>query len=207
MLKYLITSLLLLCLSSGAFSQIQLNLLDGRQIKLESYVFHSDQGYMDYSYMNKKDKVKNTYAELDDVYSININGKDSVIYKQMFEEEYALDEMNRIVLARQYAHQEYNPWWAYATGMIVGCGSMFLPMNGMTKLVFPLVYTAGIAFASPTNSFIRKRHEIEVNDEMFVYGYKSTGRKKIFKNSTLGVLGGIFASGIIWTTLYFSTAE
>ncbi|MDD2385598.1 MAG: hypothetical protein PHP52_02320 [Bacteroidales bacterium] len=186
-------------------AQMQLNLLNGNQIKLESYVFHNHENYMDYSFINKKGKTKQSYADLNKVYSISLNGKDTVLYQQIIEDEYTVDEMSRIVMARQYSLKEYKPWWAFASGMLVGCGSMFLPLNGTTKLLIPIIYTTGMAFVRPANSYIRKNHETEMYDDLFVYGYKSTGRKKIFKNTTLGVLGGIFVSGIVWSTLYFTS--
>jgi hypothetical protein len=157
--------------------------------------------------MKKNGKLKNSYADFDDIYSINLNGVDSIMYQQLVEEEYTIDEMSRIVIARQNALNEYKPWWAFASGFVVGCGSLFLPVSGMTYMLVPIVYTASMAFVRPSNSIIRKRHEAEFNDDLYVYGYRSTGRKKIFKNTTLGVVGGIFVSGIILSTLYLTTEE
>jgi len=192
---------------STSTAQIKLNLLNGSEIKLASYVFHNHEDYMDYSFINKKGKTKQSYVDIGNVYSISLNGKDSILYQQVLDEEFTLDEMSRIVMARQYALKEYKPWWALASGMIVGCGTMFLPLNGTMKIMIPIIYTTGMAFVRPSNSYVRKQHEIEIHDDLFVYGYKSTGRKKIFKNTTLGVLGGIFISGIVWSTLYFSSAQ
>ncbi len=188
-------------------AQTQLNLLNGNQIKLESYVFHNHENYMDYSFINKKGKTKKSYTNLNEIYSISLNGKDSIMYQQILEDEFSVSEMSRIVLARQFALKEYKPWWAFASGMLVGCGSMFLPLNGTTKLLIPIIYTTGMAFVRPANSYVRKKHEEYIYDDLFVYGYKSTGRKKIFKNTTLGVLGGIFVSGIVWSTLYFTSGN
>ncbi|MDD2636348.1 MAG: hypothetical protein PHW82_12730 [Bacteroidales bacterium] len=205
--NFLLIGIIILLLSPTTNAQIQLNLLNGKELKLESYVFHNHENYMDYSFINKKGKTKQSYTDLNDVYSININGKDSIIYQQLIDEEFDVGEMSRIVMARQFALKEYKPWWAFASGVLVGCGSMFLPLNGTTKLIIPVIYTTGMAFVRPANSYIRKKHETEMHDNLFIYGYKSTGRKKIFKNTTLGVLSGIFVSGIVWSSLYFTSGN
>lgn len=187
-----------------AYSQVKLNLLDGNQIKLDSYVFHSHEGYMTYTFANEKGKIKNSYAELDNVYSININNNDSILYQPMLEGEFSLADMTQIVVGKQYSIQEYKPWWALASGLVVGCGSMFIPMNGTTKLMIPIAYNIGMAFVRPSDSYILKRHDDVAGNEMLLWGYKSTGRKKIFKNTVIGTIGGIFISGIIWGTLYIA---
>ncbi|MBN2778098.1 MAG: hypothetical protein JXR36_10655 [Bacteroidales bacterium] len=207
MKKIVLLFIAFLLIFANSNAQIKLNLLDGKQIDLKNYVFHNSENYLDYSFVNSKGKTKNSFSDLNDVYSISINGKDSIIYSQILDEEFSVDEMSQIVIGRQLALKEYSPWWAFASGMIIGCGSMFIPMDATTKLLIPIAYTTGMAFVRPSDSYIRKRHENNMNDDLFVYGYKSTGRKKIFKNTTLGVLGGIFVSGAIWTTLYFANGE
>jgi len=203
-MKYIISIMALFAMATTGFSQSQLNLLDGRQIKLESYVFHTSQGYMDYSFLKKNNKVKNTYADLNNVYSININGKDSIVYKQLLEEEFRVNEMGRIVLGRQDALQEYKPWWAFAAGMIVGSGSLLLPINGMAMFTIPIVYTGSMALLKPSKSYVMNKHESEIGDDLYLYGYQSTGRRKILKNTALGTLGGIFISGVVLASLHFA---
>ncbi len=205
-MKNILTLIILLSILLVGYSQNQLNLLDGRQIKLESYVFHTQEGYMNYSLLKKNNKIKNTYSELDNVFSISINGQDSIIYMQLLEEEFTVDEMSSIVIGRQNALQEYKPWWAFASGVAVGC-TLLLPMEGMSMWVFPIFYTAGMAFVRPSEKYVIKRHEYAINDDLYLYGYRSTGRKKIFKNTTLGVLSGIFVSGAILTTLHLAAAQ
>jgi hypothetical protein len=191
----------MLSLASFGFSQTTLNLLDGNQIKLVNYTFHSVEGYMEYSYLKPNGKLKTTYDDLPDVYSISINGKDSIIYSPYNEEEFSLIDMTQVVNAKQFALVEYKPWWAFTTSLAVGCGSMFLPLGATTKLMIPIVYTAGMAFMKPSKSYITKRHETEEYNELFMYGYKSTGRRKIIKNTFLGTVSGIFVAGIIVGTL------
>lgn len=200
----IIITLLIVCNSKA---QIKLNLLDGEQIKLDSYVFHTQENYIDYSFTKTNGKIKKSFADLNDVYSISLNGKDSIIYEQILEDEFSVDEMSLIVIGRQYSLNEYKPWWAFASGMIIGCGSMFVPIDPTTKLLIPIAYTTAMAFVRPSDSYIRKKHENNMHDDLFVYGYKSTGRKKIFKNTTLGVLGGFFVSGAIVTTLNIISKE
>lgn len=202
MKKTLLLIAIIFTISQG-FSQVKLNLLDGNQIKLDSYVFHTHEGYIDYSYTNDKGKLKNSYVDLDDVFSMNINGSDSILYAPIVEEEFSVAEMNNIVEGRQFAYQEYNPWWAYLTGAAVGCGSMFLPFqNGTIKLLVPIFYVSGMAFAKPTKSYILKHHpEVEGNEDL-IWGYKNAGKRKIFKNTVIGTVGGIFISGVIWGSFY-----
>ncbi len=202
--RYFITLLLSIVLSSTLFSQTRLNLIDGRQLKLESYVFNLDEGYMTYSFKKKNGKLKNSFSNTSDIYSISIDGKDSIIYKQDFMEEFTVEDMGYVVKGRQYATKEYKPWLAFVSGVVVGCGTMFLPVNGMAKLFLPVGYTLGMAFVGPSNSYIAKRHENYADNDLFLYGYRSNGKKKIFKNTTLGVLGGIFMSGIVWSTIYLT---
>ncbi len=207
-MKHFFIFIALFSIFSTGFAQTQLNLLDGRQIKLDSYVFHTHEGYMNYSTIKNNGKIKNSFSDLDDVYSISINGKDSVIYEQLIEEEFSVDEMSRIVIGRQFAKQEYNPWWAFAAGMVVGSGPLLLPINGgMAIWLLPVAYTAGMAFVRPSKSYVIERHDYAVNDDLLVYGYRSTGRKKVLKNTALGVLGGVFASGIVLATLHYAGGQ
>ncbi len=200
-MKKLLSLIIVLCISLSMFSQIKLSLLDGRQIKLESYVFHSADYYMDYSYAKSNGKIKNSYFDLEDVYSISINGVDSIIYAPFEEGEYAIAQMTQIVSGKQFVQKEYKPWWAYATGVIVGCGSMFIPMDPFTRLLIPIAFTAGMGFAKPTKSLIVRKHDFAVGDEWFIYGYQNGGRKKIFKNTVIGTVGGIFIAGAIVGTM------
>ncbi len=200
-MKRVFSLIIIFGLSLPLFSQVKLSLLDGRQIKLESYVFHSEQSYMDYSFIKKNGKLKNSFADLEDVYSISINGKDSVIYAPFEEGEFEISQMQQIVYAKQFVQIEYNPWWAYVTGMVVGCGSMFIPMDDMTKMLIPIAFTAGMGFAKPSKSLIIKKHDFAQGDDWFVYGYQNGGRKKIFKNTVIGTVGGIFIAGVVVGTL------
>ncbi|HNQ68522.1 MAG TPA: hypothetical protein PKN32_09090 [Bacteroidales bacterium] len=200
-MKKLLIIILAFFSSIGVFSQVRLSLLDGSQINLESYVFHNEEYYMDYSFLKDNGKMKNTYAYYNDIFSININGVDSIIYMPVEEGEFEIYDMQQVVYGRQYAQSDYNPWWAYVTGMVVGCGSMFIPMDATTRLVIPIAYTLGMAFVKPGESYIVKRYDDANNNDMLIYGYKNAGRKKIFKNTVIGTIGGVFLAGAIVGTL------
>lgn len=207
-MKRLFILIIFLGVCSVLFSQTQLSLLDGRQIKLESYVFHYDEvEYINYSFIKSNGKLKKSFADVEDVYSISINGKDSVIYTPYEEGEFSVEQMQQIVYAKQFAQIEYNPWWAYITGFAVGCGSMFIPMDPFTRLLIPIAYTTSMALVKPTNSYIIKRHNYAEGNDMFLYGYKHTGRKKIFKNTVIGAIGGVFVASAIVTTLSLIEGE
>jgi hypothetical protein len=110
--------------------------------------------------------------------------------------------MQQIVYAKQFVQTEYNPWWAFAAGLAIGSSSMFLPVDGLTKLVAPVAYVAIVgSFVKPTKSYIIKKHDYAQGDEWFIYGYQNGGRKKIFSNTVLGTVGGIFIAGAIVGTL------
>jgi len=198
--RYLLFILFAVLFVDG-FSQVRLSLLDGKQISLESYVFHDDEYYLDYSFVKENGKLKKSYAYYNDIFSININGVDSIIYMPVEEGEFEIFDMQQVVYGRQYAQSDYNPWWAYITGMVVGCGSMFIPMDATTRLVIPITYTLGMAFVKPTDSYIIKRYDSARDNEMLLYGYKNAGRKKIFKNTVIGTIGGVFLAGAIVGTL------
>jgi len=198
MKKTLLFIAIIFTISQG-FSQVKLNLLNGNQIKLDSYVFHTHEGYMDYSFSTEKGKLKNTYVDIDDVFSINISGSDSILYAPMVEEEFSVLEMTQIVAGRQFAYKEYNPWWAYVAGAVVSCGSMYLPFtNGFVKLVVPIIYFSSMSLVTPSKSYVLKHHPEVAGNEDLIWGYKNGGKRKIFKNTAIGGLGGIFLAGLIY---------
>lgn len=198
-MKRILIVLFIISLSHCAFSQMKLSLLDGRQKTLESYVFKSDEGveYIEYTFTNNKGKLKTSYSDLKEVYSISINGKDSIIYTPFEEGEFSTQEMTQVVLGKQLAIKEYNAWWAIAGGMIVGCGSMFIPMDAYTRLLIPIAYNIGMGFVKPRESYITKRYSYATGNEWLIYGYQNSGRKKIFKNTIIGTVSGLFVAGAI----------
>lgn len=201
-LSYCIILCLFISVNTSSKAQNYLNLLTGEKIKLESFIFQSEKGYVEYSYLKPNGKIKNKYSDINDIYSITINGKDSIIYFQYEPEDFSQIEMQNVFNGRNQAFTTYNPWWAYLTGAIVGCSSMFIPINATARLLIPVVYTAGMAFASPSESNILRKYPNETNNELFIYGYKNQARKKIFKNTILGTVGGVFISGAIIGSIY-----
>lgn len=202
-MKIIITAILVF-LGLSVFSQIQLSLLNGQQKTLESYLYRSDEGidYLQYSYYNKNRKLKTSYSDCEDIYSLNINGKDTIFYYPTEEGEFSLPEMTQVVSARQLAIKDYNPWWSFASGVVVGCGSMFISTDGMTKVVVPILYTIGMGFAKPRENYIYNHYDYARGDEWFVYGYQNAGRKKIFSKTLLGEVTGLFLAGAIVGTLH-----
>lgn len=184
------------------FGQTTLKLLNGDDIKLETYVFHGrEDGYCEFSVLKKSGKLKTHYADADDIYAININGVDSIVYQPLTPDEFTQEEMHRVILGRQAAKSEYNPWWAYAAGAAVSCGTMFLNIDPNYKLLIPLTYMGGMAFVRPPKGRVKSRHPDKVDDSLYIYGYQNSGRRKQFKNTVIGTVGGIFLSGIIWGTI------
>jgi hypothetical protein len=120
----------------------------------------------------------------------------------MDNEEFSLEQMSRVVNARQLAIADYKPWLATVSGLIVGSASLFIPLDPFTRLLIPVGYAITMGFVKPPKSYVEKHYPQAVNDEWFVYGYQNVGRKKIFKNTLVGTLGGVFVSGVIVGTLY-----
>ncbi|MCF0207072.1 MAG: hypothetical protein HUK15_06570, partial [Bacteroidales bacterium] len=121
------------------------------------------------------------------------------------EDEYSVEEMHDVVLGKQTAAQEFNAWWACASGFAVGAGSMLYfygyrkqPMIG---LAIPIAYAVGFSFVRPTKSGIAKRHPEYKNNEYLCFGYQNKGRKKVVTNTLIGTLSGILVGAL--TSLAF----
>lgn len=203
-MRLIILNICIVFLSLNVFSQINLSLLNGQQKTLDSYIFKSDNGveYIEFTFTKPNGKVKTAYVDCETVYSLNIDGKDSVFYLPMDSEEFSIHEMAKVVNARQLAITDYNPWLASLSGLLVGSASMFIPIDPFSRLLIPVGYVLGMAFVKPSKSYVKNNYPQAIDDEWFIYGYQNAGRKKIFKNTLIGTLGGVFVSGVIVGSLY-----
>ncbi len=203
-MRLIVLNVCMIILSLNLYSQINLSLLNGQQKTLDSYVFRSDDGveYVEFTFTKPNGKVKTSYIDCESIYSLSIDGKDSIFYYPMDNEEFSLEQMSRVVNARQLAIADYKPWLATVSGLIVGSASLFIPLDPFTRLLIPVGYAITMGFVKPPKSYVEKHYPQAVNDEWFVYGYQNVGRKKIFKNTLVGTLGGVFVSGVIVGTLY-----
>lgn len=194
-------SLIFVFYGTDMHSQIKLSLLDGKQYDVNEYRLNDIDKYIEYKFIKSNGKINKGFADYDDIWSLNINGKDSMLYTQKLPEEYSVDEMRTLVLSRQYAIKEFNPWWAVGAGFIVGCGSLFLPLDPFSRIIIPIAYVGVMNFVKPSRSYVLRRYEMAAGNELFYYGYRDTARKKIFARSTAGVIGGVFVAGAIVGTL------
>lgn len=175
-----------------------LTLLDGKSIKLDSYFYDYDKNYIGYSYQKNNGKLKESYRYFEEIYSIKTNyGKDSIIYSPFGTDAFSVEEMGKVVLGSQSAVNEYKPWWALATGFVVGGASMFIP-NVYGKAIVPVAYVSGMYFAKPSKTNININALNDSDAELFITGYQSAGRKKILRNTLFGTIGGIIVSGLIY---------
>lgn len=186
-----------LLISAIAFSQVKLSLLDGTQYEAKDYSFFNDNSSSFEIKLEKKNgSIKKKFIEVNDVWSIN----DSVLYMPTEEGEFAVEDMRNVVLGKQIAKNEFNAWWACASGFVVGAGSMIYlygyERRPMLGLAVPIIYATGISFTCPTKKGIIKRHPEYQDNEYFVYGYQNKGRRKIFTNTIIGTLSGIVVGGV-----------
>lgn len=196
MKRLFIYSTIFLLLSSSAFSQITLSLLNGRKISLESYTNHDDEEYIEYQYKKKSGRLKTFYSDYSDIYSISIDGVDSIYYFPEDENSFSVDDMGRTLEGMQFAENEYKQhWWAFAAGAVVAGTSLQLPTYGTVKIVVPVAYLAAMAFVKPSKKEIYKKYPQFVGNNYFAYGFQRTARKKIIISTSFGMLAGFVVSG------------
>lgn len=198
MRKIILISILILT-SAITFSQAKLSLIDGSQYNIKDYSFLPDNNSpteLQIRMEKKNGKIKTKYFDTNDIWSIN----DSILYLPTQEGEFSVYDMKEVVLGKQIARDEFNAWWACASGFVVGAGSMIYIFSyerrPMLGFAVPIVYAAGFSFIRPTKRGIIKRHPEFQDDEYFVYGYQNKGRKKIFTNTIIGTLSGLVVGGV-----------
>jgi len=193
----IISIIIVMMLCATATAQTQLSLLDGTQLQIKEYTFFNDNGSsMEIKLEKKNGKIKTKFIDINDIWSIG----DSVVYVPTQEGEFSVEDMRNTVLGKQIARDEFKPWWACASGFVVGAGSMFY-LGGckgrpILSLAVPIVYATGFSFIRPTKKGIMKRHPEYSDNEYFVYGYQNKGRRKIMMNTIIGTLSGIVVGGI-----------
>ncbi len=198
MRKIILISILILT-SAITFSQAKLSLIDGSQYNIKDYSFLPDNNSpteLQIRMEKKNGKIKTKYFDTNDIWSIN----DSILYLPTQEGEFSVYDMKEVVLGKQIARDEFNAWWACASGFVVGAGSMIYIFSyerrPMLGFAVPIVYAAGFSFIRPTKRGIIKLHPEFQDDEYFVYGYQNKGRKKIFTNTIIGTLSGLVVGGV-----------
>ena len=192
----IISLLISVCLTASlCFSQVTLSLLNGKKLTLESYVLHEKEKSIEYNYKKNNGKIKKSYSDFLDIYSLNDSGSEKIFYFPEDEFSYSIEEMGKIVFGSQKATMEYKPWWAFVAGVAVGGSAFWIPSN-YAKIIIPIGYIGGMAFVKPLKYNIYKRYPDFANDKSFIFGYQRTGRIKIIKNTTFGVISGIIISGI-----------
>ena len=196
-MKNIASIIIAVLICSAAFSQTTLSLLDGSQYKIKEYTFFNDNGSsMEIKLEKNNGKIKRKFVDINDIWSIN----DSIMYLPTQEGEYSVEDMHNVVLGKQCARNEFNAWWAYAGGFVVGAGSMLYlgayESRPILSLAVPIAYATGFSFIRPTKKWIIKRHPEYNDNEYFVYGYQNKGRRKIMINTIIGTLGGIVVGGV-----------
>ncbi len=195
-MKKIVLALTTLLISSIAFSQTTLSLLDGSQFKAKEYTFFNENNSsLEIKIEKKNGKLKTKYMDVNDMWSIG----DSILYMPTEVEEFSVDEMRNVVLGKQYATSEFKPWWATAGGFVVGAGSMMIASRygQMTiGLAGAIVYAGGISFVRPTKKSIQNKYPNYAENEYFVYGYQNKARRKVFINTIVGTISGVVVGGI-----------
>lgn len=197
-MKKIILLLLLISLNSFCFSQITLSLLNGRKLNLETYTQYNNEEYIEYKYKKKNGKLKTFYADFYEIYSLNIDGKDSIFYSPEDESSFNVEDMSRVLYGMQTAENYYKQhWWAFASAAIVSGVSLQLPTYGTAKIIIPVGYFAGMVFVRPSKKEIFKKYPQYINDNYFAYGFQRTARKKIIISTSFGLLAGFAISGTV----------
>lgn len=183
--------IVLLIIGSLAYSQSKICLLDGTIYNSQNYIFYDDIGStLELRFEKKNGKIKTKFLDINDVWSVN----DSILYLPTEEEEFSVPEMKSIVLGKQQATMDFNPWWAGVSGFIVGAGSCIVSSHYShlsIGLATSIVYAGGISFVRPSKKYIYKHYPQYADNEYFAYGYQSKARKKIFTNVIIGTVSGI----------------
>ena len=174
-----------------------MHLLDGKKIELKSFFIDKENSRVVYTYLRNDTKIKRNYKDFEDIYSMTINAADTIFYAPQTTEELPISEMAKVVNGSSFAVKEYNPWWAIATGVVVGGSSMFATGNNYINFSIPIVYITGMYFAKPCKSNVIKHYPDYSNDDLFIQGYRNAGNKKIFKKTFIGTIGGMAVSGIV----------
>ncbi|MBR5983613.1 MAG: hypothetical protein IK025_07840 [Bacteroidales bacterium] len=196
-MRNIIFTIIALLVCMATIGQTKLSLLDGTQYNVKEYSFFNDNGSsMEIKLEKKNGKIKTKFIDLNEIWSVG----DSILYIPTQEGEFAVEDMRSVVLGKQTAKSEFNPWWAYAAGFVVGAGSVLYigayENRPILSLAVPIAYATGISFTRPTKKGIMKRHPEYSDNEYFVYGYQNKGRRKIMMNTIIGTLGGITVGAI-----------
>lgn len=196
-MKHIIFSIVLLLTCTIVFAQTKLSLLDGTQYNAKEYTFFNDNGSsMQIKIEKKNGKLKSKFIDLNEIWSVG----DSIIYIPTQEGEFSIEDMRNNVLGKQIAKSEFKAWWACAAGFVVGAGSVLYigayENRPMISMAVPIVYATGISFTRPTKKGIIKRHPEYRDNEYFVYGYQTCGRRKIMINTIIGTLGGMAVGAV-----------
>lgn len=197
-IKIALLAILVAFISTNAEGQLKLSLLNGNNVNISEYTFYNDKNddYLEYKIAKKNGNFKTKYTEAKDVWSIN----DSIVYVQVEENEYSVEEMRNTVIGRQQAAQDYHAWWAGVTGFVVGAGSIMASSTyGLSEvgIAGSIVYATGMSFVRPTKKSVKKKYPEYADNEYFVYGYQNKARKKIFVNTIVGTLSGLAVGGLV----------
>lgn len=178
-LRFFLLSITLFA-SISSFSQGQINLLNGKQIKADSIKADGDK-FVYYNTAKQKEKT----IKKDDIFSINYpDGKEDFIFvPDTASGDINLNQMKFFIKGEQDARKYYHAPTATIEGIIIGAGSGYFAYYG---IIVPALNGVGVGLHQPQDF---KRHisdTLLTNNQFYTYGYRSVARKKKVNNSLIG---------------------
>jgi sRNA-binding regulator protein Hfq len=216
-IRLLLISVTFLTLSTTAFSQDKVQLLNGKI--LEGTVESTADEQVKIKVTDKKGKVYDSYLENYRVFSIiTSDGKENIIYKQDSSIGNFLEpkDMNFYIKGEQDAYKNYRPMGTMIIGTTLGIGlgifdtysfgdasdptvekGLFKSAPGLLTLIYPFVYTAiaGIA-PRPQLDIHNITDRNNLNSEHFIQGFARVARyKRTIRALLFSALGSAFGLG------------
>ena len=183
-------------LSVSSFGQSTINLLNGKQIKVDSVKKVGDR-FVYY----KPLKLKPKSIKKDDIFSINYPDgvEDFIFLPDTANGDINIYQMQFMIRGEQDARKYYHAPTATIVGVLVGAGSGPFAYYG---IIVPALNGVATGLHQPHDY---KRHvsdTVLTNNQFYISGYRSIARKKKVNNALLG--GYISLTGSLFTLGFFS---
>jgi hypothetical protein len=187
-----IASILLTMLAFVQVSSAQdvIQLMNGKEKK----VIYDSQ-VADNVYYFKKEGGRKHKLDREDVFRVfKKNGDTVYVYVQdtLLENEYTVNEIERMINGQKEARKYYKPYWNMAGGFCAGGVGAFL---GFWSFIPPAVYATIIGIREANSANFVVSDDNLYDDEFFLEGYEIGARAKKIKYALIGSLAGI-ATGV-----------
>lgn len=183
-----ISSILLTMLAfvQVSFAQDVIQLMNGKEKKV---IFDSHVG--DNVYYYKKEGGRKHSLDQEDVFRVfKKNGDTVYVYVQdsLMENEYSVNEIERMINGQKEARKYYKPYWNMAMGFCTGGVGAYL---GFWCFIPPGLYATIIGIREANSANFVVSDENLYNDEFFLEGYEIGARVKKIKYAIIGSAAGV----------------